>query len=49
VNEVGDARFGVNIIPHTLNVTNFGQLKEGSRVNVEIDLLARYVQRLMKA
>jgi riboflavin synthase len=49
VNEVEGTRFGVNIIPHTLNVTNFGQLKECSRVNVEIDLLARYVQRLMKA
>jgi riboflavin synthase len=49
VNEVDGARFGVNIIPHTLKVTTFGQLKGGSRVNVEIDLLARYVQRLMKA
>lgn len=49
VNEVDGSRFGVNIIPHTLKVTNFGQLKEGSRVNVEVDLLARYVQRLLKA
>jgi riboflavin synthase len=49
VNEVDGSRFGVNIIPHTLKVTNFGQLREGSRVNVEIDLLARYVQRLLKA
>lgn len=49
VNEVDGARFGVNIIPHTLKVTNFGQLKEGSRVNVEIDLLARYMRRLLKA
>jgi riboflavin synthase len=49
VNEVDGARFGVNIIPHTLKVTTFGRLKGGSRVNVEIDLLVRYVQRLMKA
>jgi riboflavin synthase len=49
VNEVDGSRFGVNVIPHTLKMTNFGRLKEGSRVNVEIDLLARYVQRLLKA
>jgi riboflavin synthase len=48
VNEVESSRFGVNIIPHTLQVTSFGQLKVGGRVNIEIDLLARYVQRLMK-
>lgn len=48
VNEVDECRFGVNIIPHTLKMTNFGQLQEGARVNVEIDLLARYVQRLLK-
>jgi|SRR4051794_40714145 riboflavin synthase len=49
VNEVEGARFGVNIIPHTLKVTTFGRLSEGARVNVEVDLLARYVQRLMRA
>jgi len=49
VNEVDGARFGVNIIPHTLSGTTFGQLQEGARVNIEIDLIARYVQRLMKA
>jgi riboflavin synthase len=48
VNEVESSRFGVNIIPHTLRVTSFGQLKVGGLVNIEIDLLARYVQRLMK-
>jgi riboflavin synthase len=48
VNETDGARFGVNIIPHTLKVTTFGQLKPGARVNLEIDLLARYVQRLIK-
>jgi len=49
VNEVEGSRFGVNIIPHTLKVTTLGHLKEGGRVNVEIDLLARYVQRLIRA
>jgi riboflavin synthase len=48
VNEVEGARFGVNIIPHTAQVTSFGQLKPGGKVNLEIDLLARYVARLVK-
>jgi len=48
VNEVADARFGVNIIPHTLKVTTFGQLKPGMKVNLEIDTIARYVARLVK-
>lgn len=47
VNEVEGSRFGVNIIPHTFKVTTFGRLKPGSRVNLEIDLLARYVARLV--
>jgi riboflavin synthase len=38
--------FGVNIIPHTAAVTTFGTLQPGSRVNIEIDTLARYVARL---
>ena len=46
VNEVDGSRFGVNIIPHTSHVTTFGHLKPGSKVNFEIDLLARYVARL---
>jgi len=48
VNEVEDARFGINIIPHTLKVTTFGQLKPGMKVNLEIDTIARYVARLTK-
>jgi riboflavin synthase len=48
VNEVDGLRFGVNIIPHTIKVTTFGQAKPGSKVNLEIDLLARYVARLVK-
>jgi riboflavin synthase len=48
VNEVDGARFGVNIIPHTIKVTTFGKVKPGGKVNLEIDLLARYVARLVK-
>ncbi|MEI9993475.1 MAG: riboflavin synthase [Rhizomicrobium sp.] len=47
VNEVDGTRFGVNIIPHTQKVTTFGKLKPGMKVNLEIDLLARYVARLV--
>ena len=46
VNEVTDDTFGVNIIPHTAAVTGFGLLKPGDAVNIEIDMLARYVARL---
>ncbi len=48
VNEVGEGCFGVNLIPHTLTVTSFGQLRPGSSVNIEIDMLARYVARQME-
>ena len=47
VNEVEDERFGVNIIPHTAERTTFGALVSGDRVNLEIDLIARYVARLI--
>lgn len=46
VNEVKGATFGVNLIPHTLRSTTFGAAKVGGKVNLEIDLLARYVERL---
>lgn len=46
VNEVHADTFGVNIIPHTEAVTRFGQLAAGDWVNIEIDMLARYVARL---
>lgn len=46
VNEVAGEEFGVNIIPHTAEVTRFGLLKVGDRVNIEIDTVARYVARL---
>jgi riboflavin synthase len=47
VNEVEGAQFGVNLIPHTRGVTTLGRLKKGSRVNLEIDQVARYVDRLL--
>lgn len=46
VNEVDGVEFSVNLIPHTLAVTTLGSLEGGSRVNLEIDLVARYVARL---
>ena len=46
VNEVEGLDFGVNIIPHTQAVTTWGHARQGGRVNVEIDMLARYVARL---
>jgi riboflavin synthase len=46
VNEVGGTRFGVNLIPHTLKATTFGRARNGDRVNLEVDILARYVARL---
>lgn len=46
VNEVDGNRFGVNLIPHTLENTTFGGSAVGDRINVEIDMLARYVARL---
>ncbi|HEY1708381.1 MAG TPA: riboflavin synthase [Rhizomicrobium sp.] len=47
VNEVDGSRFGVNIIPHTQSVTTFGRAKPGVKVNLEVDLMARYVARLV--
>jgi riboflavin synthase len=48
VNEVAQNRFGVNIIPHTLASTNLASLRAGQRMNLEIDLIARYVARLLR-
>lgn len=47
VNEVDDSGFGVNIIPHTQEATTLGALQTGDRVNLEVDLLARYLERLL--
>ena len=49
VNEVDGSTFGVNLIPHTQAVTTLGRLAPGSRVNLEIDQVARYVERLLGA
>jgi riboflavin synthase len=46
VNEVEDLVFGVNLVPHTLSVTAWGDAEPGQAVNVEVDMLARYVARL---
>ena len=48
VNEVDDAKFGVNIIPHTWEQTSFSVFKAGQAVNLEIDVVARYVARLLE-
>ncbi len=47
VNGVEEGRFSVNLIPHTLAATNLGDLAKGSGVNLEIDLIARYVERML--
>jgi riboflavin synthase len=49
VNEVDAGSFGVNIIPHTQAVTTLGALSVGGRVNLEVDLIARYLERLTNA
>ena len=46
VNDVDDNRFGICIIPHTLEVTTLGSLAKGEVVNLEVDLIARYLDRL---
>lgn len=47
VNDVSGAVFTVNLIPHSLAVTTWGQKRAGDRLNLEVDLIARYVARLM--
>ncbi len=47
VNEVDGAVFGVNLIPHTQAVTTLGKLQPGARLNLEVDQMARYVERLV--
>ncbi len=49
VNEVEGCDFGINFIPHTKEVTTWGDVKLGDRVNLEIDTLARYVARLQES
>ena len=49
VNDVAQNRFGVNLIPHTLEVTTLGASRPGTQVNVEVDIIARYVERMTRA
>lgn len=49
VNEVEGRRFGVNIVPHTLDHTTLGDLQQDGAVNLEVDLIARYLERLLAA
>ena len=46
-NSVVGSCFSINLIPHTLDATTLGRLKVGSKVNLEIDLIARYVERML--
>jgi len=46
VNAVDGARFALNLIPHTLQMTTLKHLQAGSRINLEVDMIARYVERL---
>jgi riboflavin synthase len=47
VNGAQGERFDVNLVPHTLQVTTLGRLQPGDRVNLEVDIIARYVERMM--
>jgi riboflavin synthase len=48
INQVAGSVFSLNLIPHTLAMTNLKHLSAGSRVNLEVDLIARYVERMMQ-
>lgn len=48
VNSVTDNQFNVNLVPHTLQETNLGDLQQGNRVNLEVDVIARYLERLLQ-
>jgi riboflavin synthase len=47
VNDVAGAEFGINLIPHTVEATTFDQLSVGQELNIEVDLFARYAERLL--
>ncbi|TJY60874.1 riboflavin synthase [Sinimarinibacterium sp. CAU 1509] len=49
VNAVSGVRFGINIVPHTAAHTTLGELKPGDAVNLEVDLIARYLERLLSS
>ncbi len=48
INQVSGQTFSLNLIPHTLAMTNLRHLQAGSRVNLEVDLIARYVERMLQ-
>ena len=48
MNGVAGSQFDLNIVPHTLDVTTMGDLQAGDRVNLEVDVVARYLERLMQ-
>jgi riboflavin synthase len=49
VNGVNGRRFDVNLVPHTLELTTLADCRPGSRVNVEVDIIARYLERMLEA
>lgn len=49
VNDVDDGLFGVNIVPHTLAATTIGERAVGAKLNLEVDIVARYLERLLAA
>ncbi len=49
VNDCAGERFSVSIIPHTLQTTTLGRLKKGARVNIEVDVIGKYVEKLLSA
>ncbi len=49
VNQIDGTGFAVGLIPHTLAATTLGDLRSGARINLEVDLIARYVERLVRA
>jgi len=49
VNKIEKARFGINIVPHTLENTIFKHYVTGTKVNIEVDIIARYLERLLKS
>jgi riboflavin synthase len=49
VNSINSSEFGVNIVPHTLQSTSMSEFKVGTEVNLEVDLIARYLERLLKS
>lgn len=49
VNGVAGRRFDVNLVPHTLELTTLGDLRAGAAVNIEVDIIARYLERMLEA